>query len=537
MRIIVLGGYGVFGAKLVELLTRDKHEVIVAGRSAEKAEALAAQYGAGHVAVDRTGDLMALWALNPDLIVDAAGPFHAYGDDPYAFAKACVGQGVNYLDLCDDPSFCAGITTLDRQARAAGVFALSGASSVPAISSAVVAALSQDTDEIDTISTAILPGNRAPRGRSVVSSILNQCGETFDVVTDGTSTPIRSWSRPEMFDLGQGIRRRGWVIEVPDHRLFADAFGARSVQFRAGLELGIMNWSLAVLSWLRGKWPFRVPNALVGIALKVSKMLYPFGTDVGGMSVAVSVRSGRDWQLRNWRLVAKEGDGPFIPAVAARTIARDMAQIEPGARPAIAEVPLDALEAAMADLAVTTEIVTHEQIPIFPQHLGSQFDQLAPQVRALHSTYGIRRWAGRAKVKRGTSMFARLLAKILGFPPAHDDMPVSVTITPENGQERWERDFAGDQFVSHLRVQNGHMTERFGPLTFDIGLHVDHGQLVFPVTRGRCGPIPLPKFALPRSVAREFEDSGKFHFDVALYAPFTGALIVHYQGWLTREKP
>lgn len=89
MKIVVLGGYGVFGTKLVDLLTRDGHDVIVAGRSLEKATAMAAQFGAGALAVDRAGDLSPLWAANPDAVVDAAGPFHAYGDDPYAFARSC----------------------------------------------------------------------------------------------------------------------------------------------------------------------------------------------------------------------------------------------------------------------------------------------------------------------------------------------------------------------------------------------------------------------------------------------------------------
>lgn len=535
MKIIVLGGYGVFGAKLVDLLTRDKHEVIVAGRSTEKAEALAAQFGAGHLAVDRSGDLTPLWALQPDAVVDAAGPFHAYGDDPYSFAKACIAQGVNYLDLADDPAFCAGISTLDEAAKAAGVFVVSGVSSVPAISSSGVAELIKGADEVDTISTAILPGNRAPRGRSVVASILHQCGADFDVTIDGGNVPVRSWSRPARFDIGQGIVRSGWMIEVPDHRLFAHAFGARSVLFRAGLELGVMNWSLSVLSWLRGMWRFPIPEWLISFLLWTAKRLYPFGTDVGGMSVAVTVRSSAGWQRRIWRMVATRGDGPYIPAVAARVVLRAPDTIPKGARPAVAIISLDAIRDGMADLAVSTETLTQQVQPLFARHLEAEKEDLPAAVQELHAIYGPRRWVGRGAVTRGQSTWARLLGALFRFPTDASDIPVSVMMTPYNGGERWERSFDGQKFRSYLRRHKGKMTERFGPFTFTLGLYVDEDHLHFPVMAGRVGPIPLPQFALPKSVSREYEKDGRFHFDVSLMAPFTGAPVVHYQGWLERS--
>jgi hypothetical protein len=534
MKIVVLGGYGVFGAKLVDLLTRDGHDVIVAGRSLEKATALAARFDAQALVVDRSGDLTGMWAENPDAVVDAAGPFHAYGDDPYAFARACIARGVNYLDLADDPTFCAGITVLDAQAQAAGVFAVSGVSSVPAISSAAVASLAHDA-KIDTISTVILPGNRAPRGRSVVASILHQCGTDFDVPIDGQKTPMRSWSRPAQFDIGQGIVRRGWMIEVPDHKLFAQAFGARSVLFRAGLELGLMNWSLAVLSWLRGFWRFPVPGWMISFLLWLAKLLYPFGTDAGGMSVAVTLQTDDGWQRRIWRMVATDGEGPFIPAVAARVVLRDPRAIPCGARPAVAIVSLDAICAGMTDLAVTTETVIEDIQPLFARHLGAGYEMLPPKVRDLHDVYGPRRWSGRGSVTRGKSVLARLFGALFRFPADAADIPVTVMMTPFNGGERWDRNFDGQRFRSFLRQRGDTLTERFGPFTFTLGLHVQGDKLHFPVISGFIGPIPLPQFALPKSVSHEYEKDGRFHFDVALHAPFTGAPVVHYRGWLEHD--
>ncbi len=531
----MIGGSGVFGSRLVRLLVRDGHEVVVAARSAAAAQNLAEAVGATSMTFDRNGDLDTLWRVQPDVVVDAAGPFHAYGADRYRLPRACVARSVHYLDLADDLAFCAGISALDQMAQAAGVFVLSGVSSVPAISSAAVTALSVDATTVDTISSAILPGNRAPRGASVMQSILSQCGQPMDVPVDGAVVAQRSWSLPECFDLGQGMRRKGWVISVPDQGLFADAFGARTVAFRAGLELGVMNHALAVFSVLRAQFGFGAPAWLGRLTLWLSKCLWWFGTDAGGMIVDVSLNTSDGWQRRTWRMRVNAGDGPFIPAVPARVILRDPQDIASGARPAVSVVSLAALEQGMEDLAVQTEIAKKDIIPLFPGFLGEDYAALPAAVRDLHDVPAPRRWAGRAKVTRGGSLWARLIAGVFGFPPATEDTPVTVIMTPQEGGELWERQFGNKRFWSFLQVADGHMMERFGPLTFTLGLHVADGQLHFPVQSGRIGPVRFPRVLLPVSIAREYEAEGRFHFDVALKAPLTGALMVHYQGWLKRD--
>jgi len=193
-RIVVLGGYGVFGALLCELLVRDGHLVWVAGRTVQKAEALAARIGADALAVDRTGDLSPIWALEPDVVVDAAGPFHAYDGDPYSLVRACLARRVHYLDLSDDAVFTAGIGALQNEALAAGRFALSGASSVPGLSSVVLRELSAGLSDLRLIQSAILPGNRAPRGLSVIASILNQMGRPMRIWRGGAWRQVPAWS-------------------------------------------------------------------------------------------------------------------------------------------------------------------------------------------------------------------------------------------------------------------------------------------------------------------------------------------------------
>jgi hypothetical protein len=57
------------------------------------------------------------------------------------------------------------------------------------------------------------------------------------------------------------------------------------------------------------------------------------------------------------------------------------------------------------------------------------------------------------------------------------------------------------------------------------------------IVGGRIGPIPLPRWLLPHSLATERCDTqGRFCFDVPIVLPFVGRL-VHYRGWLEPVEP
>ncbi len=542
MKILVVGGYGVFGERLLRLLARDGHALWVAGRDERRAAALAKDIGAQAVQLDRTGDLSALLSIKPDLLVDAAGPFHAYGEQPYRLVEACIEARINYLDLCDDADFCAGIATLDALAKSRGVYALSGASSVPAISSAAVVELAQGMLEIDAIDSVILPGNRAPRGRSVIASILAQCGADGRRWQAGRWVRMRGWSEPRRFVLDATEskaeqRRCAWLVKVPDLTLFPKYFRAHSVSFRAGLELPVMNYFLAALSWLRGYWPFAMPRWTVWLIERVASGLLPLGSDVGGMQVQVTGRISHDAHMRRrqWTLLATGGDGPYVPAIAVRAIARGPSPAS-GARPCIAEVTLAQVEATMGDLSISFRRDETIVVPLIEKLADLAVVQLPHSVRASHRVSGAMRLKGTADIERGSSWLARLTAAACRFPPAGNDVQTEVTKYQRDDGEIWERNFAGRRFRSHLALRGQRITERLGPLRFTLGLHVSDAALHFPVLNGTAFGLPIPALLLPRSVAREFDLAGRFQFDVALYLPITGALIVRYRGSLAEMK-
>lgn len=530
-RVIVIGGTGVFGSRLVARLRRDPRlDLRTAGR------------GAGNdIRLDRTGpDLAAhLAQAAPQIVIDAAGPFQ--GAETYAVARAAIDLGAHYLDLSDDAAFTAGITTLDEAARAAGVTVMSGVSTVPGISSAAVEAMIDGFDDIHLIDSALVPGNQAPRGLAVMQSILAQAGRPTTLWQAGRAQKLRAWGDLRRIDIA-GLGKR-WVstIGAPDIALFPARYGARSVRFGAGLELSIMHlglWAMALpVRW--GLVPTLRP--LARPIRTVAGLFERLGSARGGMRTRVIGTGARGAEIRDWVIYADRGDGPIIPALPGQVMVDKILSgtVAPGATPCVGAFTLADLEAVSGDLAVTTDRCDTPLRPVFQTALGPSFDDLPPTVRDLHNVLAHRRWSGTGRVDRGRGPLAAFVCALMRFPRATSETPVTVTMERRGETETWVRTFGPSRFRSHLRAAgtpgDGVVTERFGPLTFRIGLKVVDGALTYPVLSGCCGPIPIPKVLLPRSETVEAGDGDAMTFDVAVSLPIIGR-IVRYRGGLTPDE-
>src|SRR5260370_9184192 len=164
--------------------------LIGGGRSRGRAVAFGARLPAGAdkiaASFDRDGDLdRQLRAIAPDLVVDATGPFQSYGDDPYRLVEACLALGIDYLDLADGSVFVRGIGRFDAAARARNIFILSGVSSFPVLTAAVVRALAHDLARVDTITAGIAPLPYASVGLNVIRAIAGYAGKPVPLIRDG----------------------------------------------------------------------------------------------------------------------------------------------------------------------------------------------------------------------------------------------------------------------------------------------------------------------------------------------------------------
>ena len=541
--MLVVGASGVFGQRLVTLLVRTTPlQIIAAGRNRAKLAAVAARHPPGRVtalAMDaHTVTQVALTVTGAFAVVDAAGP---YQGGNYHLAAAAIAAGLHFIDLADARDHVAGFSALDADARQAGVTALTGASSTPALSNAALDALTAGWSRVDDVFIAISPGNRAPRGLSVMRSILSYAGQPVRVFTDGRWGTQPGWGMTVRRDMpGLGPR---WLAlaDTPDLDIVPRRFAVRrSALFRAGLEIGVLHWGLLLASLpVRGGWLASLAP-LARPLRRVAALFEPFGADRGGMTVEATGADAEGRPVRGeWALVAEAGDGPYVPTLPALAALRTLAggrEMPTGAQACAGVLTLAEIEAEFAGCRITSRsAITRPPPSLYQRVLGRRFADLPAPVQRIHQPAWGSRARGLARVDGPTTRLARAVAAVFRFPPAADSVEVVVSFTPEHGRERWVRSFAGHRFSSVLSAARpGRVWERFGPFRFELELAVDRGGITgMPIRAWRLGPFPLPLALAPGSAATEgVDDAGRFCFDVELRLPLGLGRLVRYRGWL-----
>lgn len=348
-KVMILGGYGTFGKRISELLTTKNISVIVAGRDAQKAQGVAKTLPAHLVTVavfDAHRELAkAFETYKPKIVINTIGPFQ---NANYRIAEICIEHGIHYIDLADARDFVVEISALDQVAKDAGVAIISGASTVPALSSAVLDHYLPEFDEMTSLKFGITPGQRIDRGLATTTAILSYVGKPLKSCA---GFPKRyGWQDNYLQDYPKLGKRWMANCDVPDLDLLPSKYGLKSIQFSAGMENPIVHFGIWGLGWLRR---LGLPLPLERFAnplLKLSKIFNLFGSNHGAMHMMMTGRKNGQAIEKSWFVYGWNGDGPYIPTGAAvvlvQKILRDDFVI--GAYPAVGLVTLNEYETALA---------------------------------------------------------------------------------------------------------------------------------------------------------------------------------------------
>ncbi len=556
LKVLIVGGYGVFGRRIVELLEDEPRlTLFVGGRSVDRANAFVRSRGKtgaqlAPIAFDRNGDVARqLSAIGPHIVVDASGPFQAYGDNRYNVVQACLARGANYLDLADGSDFVAGIAAYDARAKAAGVYVLAGVSSFPVLTAAAVRRLSAGMTAVKTIRGGIAPSPYAGVGENVIRAIAGYAGRPIRRKRGGvfcTGYPLTEQLRYTIAPPGHIplYNRMFSLVDVPDLRVLAALWPkADEIWMGAAPVPELLHRCLIALAWLV-RWRLRPTLSPLAPLMHFATNHIRWGEHRGGMFVEVGGIDASGARLtRAWHLLAEGDDGPLIPAMAIDAIVRHALRGRsppPGARPAVRDLELDDYASLFARRAIFTGLRSDpasEAEPLYARVLGEAWRDLPPQIRDMHDVRATVTAEGFAWVERGRSPLAWLINAIVGFPGINSDVPVRVKFDVSGEGEIWTRKFGDERFGSRQFAGRGRskhlLCERFGPLTFAMALVVSGDRLSLILRRWSLFGLPLPMWLGPRSESYETAEQGRFNFHVRISHLLTG-LIIRYDGWLVR---
>ena len=358
--VLVLGAYGFFGSRICTALAKNPRiRLILAGRDLAKATAAAYQLGlSGDQAreVDATHPELALQLrkLGVTTLIHTAGPFQGQG---YDVARAAIKAGCHYLDLADGRAFVSGITRLDAEARAAGVSIVSGVSSLPALTSAVVDKYRGEFKRLDAIRIGITSGAVIP-GVATIRAVLGYCGKPFRTLENGAWITVHGWLDTTQHDFlkSVGVRRIS-RCDVPDLDLLPQRYpGVKTVSFHAGFASGTAHQLIERLAMLvkEGRLKSALPFARVLFTL--GRWMQPVFSDRGAMFVKLEGLhdNGAPYAL-TWNLVARENHGPNVPCAASIALANKIAagaRLPAGAMPCMGLLTVEELLAPLKGLSI-----------------------------------------------------------------------------------------------------------------------------------------------------------------------------------------
>lgn len=558
LRILILGGYGTFGGRLAQLLSHDARvSLLLAGRSLAKAK----QYCAGlHGAAERIPlqfdrDANLVEQINqckPDILVDASGPFQAYGTAPYRVVEACLACQVHYLDLADGSAFVQGIEAFDEEARAAGIFVLSGVSSYPVLTAAVVRALLPGMAVVRNITGGIAPSPYAGVGLNVIRAIASYAGKPVSIRRDSQTRQSFPFTETIQFVIAPPGKLplhalKFSLVDVPDLQILPTIWPhLQNVWMGAGPVPGLLHAALRALAWM-------VRLGLLKSLAPMARLMHnavnwlSWGEHRGGMFVSVTGEDAIGQPIsRSWHLLAEGDDGPLIPSMAAAAIVQRVlsgASPTAGARAGVNDLELSDYEQLFQQRTIYTGLRVPDRIAasatLYQRILGSAWNELPEAVREMHELHGSKSASGLAQIKRGQNWLAVLVAKLFRFPPAGTDVPVNVRFQEKAGQQFWQRTFATYNFSSKQFAGAGRydrlLCERFGPFVFGLALVLEAEQLQLVIRRWNFLGLPLPLKLAPHNQSWESIEQGRFNFNVSISLPLAG-LVVRYKGWLVPDS-
>jgi saccharopine dehydrogenase-like NADP-dependent oxidoreductase len=365
-RVLIIGGYGNFGSFIARHLSReDSIQLIIAGRSKEKAQkyadTLIAKNKPESCALDiNSGLINSLEKIQPDIVIHTSGPYQAQG---YEVAEACIGQGCHYIDLADARSFVAGISDLNSASKEKGVLVCSGASSVPCLTAALIDHYKSQFKSLEKICYGIATAHITNRGLATTSAVLSYAGKPFTTLIDGKMQNVYGWGDLTWRKfMGLGYRPLG-NCDIPDLEIFPQRYpDIKTLRFQAGVELKILHLGLWFLSKLV-RWKL-LPSlqSTAPFLLKTSRLFDVFGKDDSGfyMHFFGKNHDGKNKDLI-FNLVARHGDGLYIPSMPAIIMAKKLAldQIkERGAYPCVGFITLDEYLHGLSEFDIRWDIAS-----------------------------------------------------------------------------------------------------------------------------------------------------------------------------------
>ncbi|MEK8128225.1 saccharopine dehydrogenase NADP-binding domain-containing protein [Paenibacillus filicis] len=229
-QIVVVGGYGHVGQTVCrELAALFPGQVYAAGRSLERAEQFSRETGG----VVKPMRLDIHGTPEPSALADIRLLVMCVDQTDTVFVRACLSQGIDYLDITADDRFLSRAEGLHRDAEQGGATAVLSIGLAPGLTNLLAAYASRLLDRTDTIDISIMLGLGDQHGKAALEWTVDNLSTTYAVVEHGSNRRVSSFTDGRRTDFGASLgRRTAYRFNFADQHALARTLGAPSVATR-----------------------------------------------------------------------------------------------------------------------------------------------------------------------------------------------------------------------------------------------------------------------------------------------------------------
>ncbi len=326
-QVLVLGGYGNFGKRICLALAKADIDVIMVGRNADHALScvndIKIKVTNAKITIETTdisnNFTQLLKKYQPTVVINTVGPFQGSN---YDIVKSCIASRAHYLDLADARDFVTGISQLDNLAKQSDVTVISGASSVPALSSAVVEHFKDKFSQITNMKYGISTAQKTANGLATASAILTYLGKPIKPFL-GSKETIYGWQN--LYCQTYPLLGKRWMAscDVPDLDLLPNHYNIQNIKFSAGVESTPMHFCMWLTSWsIRLGLPIDLSRHVKGIQ-QISRIFNIGAKNMSGMHVILDGIDHHNQKKQvKWFIIAEYGQGLEIPTIPAIILAK-----------------------------------------------------------------------------------------------------------------------------------------------------------------------------------------------------------------------
>lgn len=193
--VLILGGQGRIGASVMaDVLAHTEATITVTGRRAKPHQPLPPR--CTFLALDLIDhDAVTAAIAAHQLVIHCAGPF-GYRDTHVL--RTCIHQGVNYLDVADNPRYVSNALAMGAAAQAQGVTAIVSTGVFPGISNSMVRQGMDQLETAEAIHLSYVVAGSGGAGVTVMRTTFLELQHPFSAWINGAWQAIAPYSQREL---------------------------------------------------------------------------------------------------------------------------------------------------------------------------------------------------------------------------------------------------------------------------------------------------------------------------------------------------